>query len=277
MMIRGLNADQMFSFFKSGAKYKIHSIRSSGKGLIWHIEEITEATIELIPQDIKNARGMCPKKFKWDKLPELERQKYITWATTHEGLPGMKYCIALPKQFGVQYNHTEGYRHFATYEEALEHCRTDDISWWKRSVMTYKIWNRQNGKLLYTIIARKQRMKEPETDKKEPKLKLQVYSGGKDGEGDWLMGLPKGSVFTCLPTKDPSDYMLAQFHVMNKWGRSSVYLMSNFPMHQQGEFLVHSTKFSQLHTLVDILQEGEGDVIRGESEERNGTSLDDQA
>jgi len=112
-----------------------------------------------------------------------------------------------------------------------------------------------------------------DTEKEEGEvipLKLSLISGGKDNTGNWLMSLKESSVFLCRHKKDEKDFILVQFHIKKKWGMA-VWLHSNFPMHQTGDYFVHSLKFSQQHELVDLLQDGEPDEFRGEGEEGDNT------
>jgi len=97
-----------------------------------------------------------------------------------------------------------------------------------------------------------------------PHPKLSVISGGKDNTGNWLINLKEGSVFLCrhkkkLPTGD-EDFILIQFHIKKKWAMA-VWIHSNFPVHQAGDYFVHSLKFSQQHELIDLLQDGEPEVL----------------
>jgi len=107
---------------------------------------------------------------------------------------------------------------------------------------------------------------EEDPDKAEvlPHPKLSVISGGKDNTGNWLINLKEGSVFLCrhkkkLPTGD-EDFILIQFHIKKKWAMA-VWIHSNFPLHQAGDYFVHSLKFSQQHELIDLLQDGEPEIL----------------
>lgn len=99
-----------------------------------------------------------------------------------------------------------------------------------------------------------------------PMPKLSVITGGRDNTGNWLMALKESTVFLCRHKKDDKEFILVQFHVKKKWNMA-VWLHSNFPMHQAGDYFVHSLKFSQQHELVDIQQDGEPDDFRGQDEE----------
>jgi hypothetical protein len=98
--------------------------------------------------------------------------------------------------------------------------------------------------------------------------KLSMISGGKDNTGNWLMSLAEGSVFSCRHRKDEKEFICVQFHIRKKWSMT-VWLHSNFPMHQTGDYLVHSLRFSQQHDLVDLMQDGADDDIRRQDEEGN--------
>ncbi len=103
--------------------------------------------------------------------------------------------------------------------------------------------------------------------------KLSIISGGKDNTGNWLINLKEGSVFLCRhkkksPTGD-EDFILIQFHIKKKWAMA-VWIHSNFPMHQAGDYFVHSLKFSQQHELIDLLQDGEPDGF-GRQDEEDGS------
>jgi hypothetical protein len=101
-----------------------------------------------------------------------------------------------------------------------------------------------------------------------PHPKLSIISGGRDNTSNWLMSLKEGSVFFCRSNKDEKDFTVLQFHIIRKWDMT-VILHSNFPMNQEGDFPVHSLKFSQQHTMVDLIQDGESEYdFRRQDEER---------
>jgi hypothetical protein len=101
---------------------------------------------------------------------------------------------------------------------------------------------------------------EPKEAKVVPLPKLSVITGGRDSTGNWLINLQEGSVFLCRlrgTSKDKDiDFILLQFHIKKKW-QMGVWLHSNFPYNQAGDFIVHSLAFSQHHELVELLQDGE--------------------
>lgn len=165
---------------------------------------------------------------------------------------------------------------FAHYNQALEFVRTTSIQHCKCQVVVFKIYHvdyypKKIFKLKYTLTARKKTVSiidtetEEEVKPEDPVAhpKLRSISGGKDNTGNWLLGLPVDTVFLSISKKNAEEFILAQFHVMHKW-TMGVHLHSNFPPQQTGDFFVHSLRFSQMNTLVDIQQLGEEDDIRGE-------------
>lgn len=110
---------------------------------------------------------------------------------------------------------------------------------------------------------------EEDKDNVVPMPQLSVISGGRDNTGNWLMGLQESSVFLCRHKKKQpgldEDFILVQFHIKKKWNMA-VWLHSNFPMHQSGDYIVHSLRFSQQHELVELLQDGEPDTLENKGE-----------
>ena len=102
-----------------------------------------------------------------------------------------------------------------------------------------------------------------------PQPHLSIITGGRDNTGNWLIGLKEGSVFLCRHKKDDKEFILVQFHIKKKWNMA-VWLHSNFPIHQSGDYFVHSLKFSQQHELVELQQDGEPDNLVQDEGDSNG-------
>lgn len=172
-------------------------------------------------------------------------------------------------QTKVTFDYADGWMIFPDYWKALEYCRTVIP---RKNVVVYRIWTQH--KLRYTISVRKpMSITEDNEEQKDanvvplvPKPKLSVITGGRDNTGNWLLNLKEGSVFLCRHKKDDKEFILVQFHIKKKWSMA-VWLHSNFPMHQSGDYFVHSLKFSQQHDLVELQQDGDDDGIRGQDEE----------
>lgn len=91
---------------------------------------------------------------------------------------------------------------------------------------------------------------------------LATITGGKDGEGNWLLGLEEGCVFVCRNKKEESP-VGEQWHVSIKW-KKSVVLYSNFPQRHEIYVLVIADKFSRQNELVEILQERRQEEVPNE-------------
>jgi hypothetical protein len=96
------------------------------------------------------------------------------------------------------------------------------------------------------------------TKEKVNELALRIVPGGKDGSGNWLIGLKEGTVFLTRPVKTDNknilSFELLQFHIKMKWKRA-VWLHRNFP-HANEDIFVDSIIFSQQFELIEIQQDG---------------------
>lgn len=98
----------------------------------------------------------------------------------------------------------------------------------------------------------------PEKKTEDNVTQLHTITGGKDGGGNWLASLPKGSVFLCKEkAKEKEGCLLTQFHILSKFTKAAL-LMSNYPGPDFRVF-VEMNSFSQQNTLVEVMQTGEDD------------------
>ena len=97
--------------------------------------------------------------------------------------------------------------------------------------------------------------------KKSKELKaepvLRIVPGGRDGDGNWLIGLNEGCVFLTRELGSDKTFLLLQFHIMKKWKRA-VWLHRNFP-HANEDIFVDSLVFSNTFELIEIQEDGSPD------------------
>lgn len=86
---------------------------------------------------------------------------------------------------------------------------------------------------------------------------LRIVPGGRDGDGNWLIGLNEGCVFLTRALKESKhllSFELLQFHIKMKWKRA-VWLHRNFP-HANEDIFVDSITFSRMFELIEIQEDG---------------------
>lgn len=106
---------------------------------------------------------------------------------------------------------------------------------------------------IYKELLRKNMDTKPKEDNTVPFVKLRLLKGGTDGDSNWLLSLPVGSVFLTREFKSESAECI-QFEVRNKWGRG-VWLTCTYPGNGRSDFWDSHT-FVKKFELIDILREG---------------------